>query len=217
MKQSEPFEDVHVPSCRGRCDPVSAAVTRRRRRPVRRPVALRVHDLWLVAGHDHRSQLQPAEWRDGVSLGDRQAEQLPLRSAFRSHGGGLRAQGNWELFTDLVYADIGSLSSKVRTLHTPGGEIHPQVDINVDVDMKATIWTLGAGYTAARNNQGNLDIIGGARYAGIESIAGRQRVRPQRQPRDFREHHRQGESVDRHHRRRRRAAPQRRRQVVHAL
>jgi hypothetical protein len=79
---------------------------------------------------------------------------------------------NWNLFTDLVYADIGSLSSKVKTLHTPGGEIHPQIDINVDVDLKATIWTLGAGYTVARSDQGNLDIIAGARYADIESSLG---------------------------------------------
>jgi hypothetical protein len=81
-------------------------------------------------------------------------------------------KGNWNLFTDIVYSDIGTLSSKVKTLHTPGGEIHPQIDINVDVDMKATIWTLGAGYTVARTDQGNLDIIAGARYAGIESSLG---------------------------------------------
>jgi hypothetical protein len=85
---------------------------------------------------------------------------------------GSARKDNWALFTDLVYADIGTLSSKVTTLHTPGGEIHPQADINVDVDLKATIWTLGAGYTVARNNQATLDIIGGARYAGIESSLG---------------------------------------------
>jgi hypothetical protein len=85
---------------------------------------------------------------------------------------GSARKGNWELFTDIVYADIGGLSSKVRTLHTPGGEIHPQIDINVDVDMKSTIWTLGAGYTAARSDQGNLDIIAGARYLSVESSLG---------------------------------------------
>lgn len=85
---------------------------------------------------------------------------------------GSARKGDWELFTDIVYADIGGLSSKVRTIQTPGGIIHPQVDINVDVDMKATVWTLGAGYTVARSNQGNLDIIAGARYLDIKSSLG---------------------------------------------
>jgi hypothetical protein len=79
---------------------------------------------------------------------------------------------NWELFTDIVYADISSLSSKVRTIHTPGGDIHPEVDINVNVGLKATIWTLGAGYTVARSDQGSLDIFAGAHYAGIEGSLG---------------------------------------------
>ena len=85
---------------------------------------------------------------------------------------GSARKGNWELFTDIVYADIGGLSSKVRTIRTPGGEIHPQVDINVDVDMKTTVWTLGAGYTVARSDQGNLDIIAGARYLDVKSSLG---------------------------------------------
>ena len=91
---------------------------------------------------------------------------------FAAMAAGSARKGNWELFTDIVYADIGGLESKVRTLHTPGGEIHPQVNVNVDVDMKTTIWTLGAGYTVARSDQGNLDIIAGARYAGIETSLG---------------------------------------------
>jgi hypothetical protein len=85
---------------------------------------------------------------------------------------GSARKGNWELFTDLVYADISGLDSKVREIHTPGGIIHPQADINVNVGLKSTVWTLGAGYTVARSSQGNLDIIGGARYLGVETSLG---------------------------------------------
>jgi len=81
-------------------------------------------------------------------------------------------KGDWDVFTDVVYADISSLSSKVNTLHTPGGDITPPVDINVNVGMKELIWTLGGGYTVARNDQGRLDIIAGARYGGLESSVG---------------------------------------------
>ena len=130
---------------------------------------------------------------------------------------GSARKGNWELFTDIVYADIGGLSSKVRTIRTPGGEIHPQVDINVDVDMKTTVWTLGAGYTVARSNQGNLDIIAGARYLDVESSLGVNAFGPNGIFGKSVEHHRQDEHLDRHHRRGRRAASQRRRQMVHAL
>jgi hypothetical protein len=81
-------------------------------------------------------------------------------------------KGDWDFFTDIVYADISSLSSKVRTIHTPGGEIHPQVETNVNVGLKELIWTLGVGYTVARSEQGNLDLIAGTRYAQLKSSLG---------------------------------------------
>jgi len=81
-------------------------------------------------------------------------------------------KGDWNLFTDVIYADISSLSSRVTTLHTPDGNVSPPLDINVNVGLKELIWTVGAGYTVARSNMGNLDIVGGARYAGLESSLG---------------------------------------------
>jgi hypothetical protein len=81
-------------------------------------------------------------------------------------------KGDWSVFTDVIYADISSLSSKVRTLHTPGGDFNPQLDINVNVGLKELIWTLAGGYTVARSDQGNLDIIAGARYGGLKSSLG---------------------------------------------
>src|SRR5450755_189740 len=80
--------------------------------------------------------------------------------------------GNVTLFTDLIYADISSLSSKVRTLHTPGGDIPVPVDTNVNVGLKELIWTLGAGYTVARSEQGNFDLVGGARYGSLKTSLG---------------------------------------------
>jgi hypothetical protein len=81
-------------------------------------------------------------------------------------------KGDWSLFTDIVYADISSLSSKVKSLNTPGGRITPQLDIDVNVGLKEFIWTLGGGYTVARSDKGNLDIIAGARYAELKSSLG---------------------------------------------
>ena len=87
-------------------------------------------------------------------------------------GTGMARRENFSVFTDIIYADIGSLNSKVRTLHTPGGDIDPQIDINVNVGVKELIWTLGAGYTVARSDQGTLDILAGTRYAGLKSSLG---------------------------------------------
>jgi hypothetical protein len=91
---------------------------------------------------------------------------------FGAMAGGSARNGNWGLFTDIIYADIASLNSKVRTLHTPGGDVDPQIDINVNVGVKELIWTLGAGYTVARSDQGTLDILAGARYGNLKSSLG---------------------------------------------
>ena len=91
---------------------------------------------------------------------------------FGAMGAFVARKGDWNLFTDIIYADISSLSSKVKTLHTPGGDINPQIDINVNVGLKELIWTLAGGYTVARNDQGNLDIIAGARYGQLKSSLG---------------------------------------------
>ncbi len=91
---------------------------------------------------------------------------------FAAMGAFQARNGNMSLFTDLVYADISSLSSKVRTLHTPGGDIPLPVDTNVNVGLKELIWTLGAGYTVARSDQGNFDILGGARYGALKTSVG---------------------------------------------
>lgn len=81
-------------------------------------------------------------------------------------------KGDWDVFTDIIYADISSLTSKVKSLNTPGGSITPQLDINVNVGLKELIWTLGAGYTLARSDKGNLDIIAGVRYGRLENSLG---------------------------------------------
>jgi hypothetical protein len=85
---------------------------------------------------------------------------------------GAARKGDWDIFTDIVYANIGTQTAKVRELQTPGGIIKPQVDINIDVDTKALVWTFGAGYTVARNGGANLDVIGGARYLQVKASVG---------------------------------------------
>jgi hypothetical protein len=91
---------------------------------------------------------------------------------FGAMGAFIARNGNLSLFTDAVYADISSLSSKVTRLHTPGGDVTPPVNIDVNVGLKELIWTLGAGYTVARSDAGNLDILGGARYGSLKTSLG---------------------------------------------
>jgi hypothetical protein len=80
--------------------------------------------------------------------------------------------GNLSLFTDIIYADISSLNSRVTRLHTPDGDITPPLNVDVNVGLKELIWTFGAGYTVARSDQGNLDVVGGARYGSLKTSLG---------------------------------------------
>jgi hypothetical protein len=80
-------------------------------------------------------------------------------------------KGNFALFTDIVYVDLASLSSRVRDLRGPGGITIP-VNVDVNVGIKALVWTAGGSYTVVRNGSMTLDVLAGARYAGIDASLG---------------------------------------------
>jgi hypothetical protein len=51
----------------------------------------------------------------------------------------------------------------------PRGNESLPIDVNLNVDIQALIWTGIGSYTVARDSAGTLDLFGGVRYLGLET------------------------------------------------
>jgi hypothetical protein len=78
-------------------------------------------------------------------------------------------KGDWALAMDLVYNDFSGQKGKIRNVRGPLGNESLPIDVNVDVDLKALIWTGIGSYTVARGPSATLDVFGGVRYLGLET------------------------------------------------
>lgn len=78
-------------------------------------------------------------------------------------------KGDWALAMDLVYNDFSGQQGKIKTVRGPGGNESLPIDVNLNVDIQALVWTGIGGYTVARNSSGTLDLFGGVRYLGLET------------------------------------------------
>ncbi|HXX86070.1 MAG TPA: hypothetical protein VEN29_19095 [Casimicrobiaceae bacterium] len=105
-------------------------------------------------------------------LGDPEVEVRPSSYLhdlqFAAMFAGQARKGDWAIVTDLVYTDLSSLSSKVKRVQGPGGEVELPVTATVNAGLRTTIWTLAASYTTIRNPSGTLDLMGGFRYANFD-------------------------------------------------
>lgn len=70
--------------------------------------------------------------------------------------------GQWGLWTDLVYADFGA--SKQGSRDFTVGQLPVGVDANLVLDVKSWIWTLAGTYNLATTPDHTLDVLGGFRY-----------------------------------------------------
>ena len=78
-------------------------------------------------------------------------------------------KGDWALAMDLVYNDFSGQKGKIRNVRGLGGNASLPIDVNVDVDLKALVWTGIGSYTVARGPSATLDLFGGVRYLGLET------------------------------------------------
>ena len=77
-------------------------------------------------------------------------------------------KGKWSLLGDVVYMDISQSDGGSETIPILGGEINITRTVDTDIEMKAWITTLGAGYNVVDNERATLDLIGGARYLSLD-------------------------------------------------
>jgi hypothetical protein len=82
-------------------------------------------------------------------------------------------KGDWGVLTDVVYLDVESDDSRVKSVDFtgPGGRI--EISASANLDTKATLsgilWELAGTWTAARGGNSSLDLLGGVRLLNIKA------------------------------------------------
>ena len=83
-------------------------------------------------------------------------------------------KGRYSAVSDVLYMNLGSEASTVRSIDFAGGERLP-VDTTVNSQtasaLKVMLWTVAGGYTVNHDPDAPVDVIAGMRYIGIDTHA----------------------------------------------
>jgi hypothetical protein len=78
----------------------------------------------------------------------------------------------FSLLTDFMYVSGGAGSTNIKSLDffgLPSLPISPSLETSASTNLKTTVWTLAGGYTVARGDWGNFDVLAGFRYLGVNA------------------------------------------------
>lgn len=83
-------------------------------------------------------------------------------------------KGRWSIATDYIYLDLGSDSSKVKSVDfNPGsGPVNvanATLDAGTQTKVKGSVWTLIGGYAFVQEPRSTLEVVGGVRYLGVKA------------------------------------------------
>ena len=82
-------------------------------------------------------------------------------------------KGDWAIVTDIIYLDVNSQNSTVKSVDFagPGGRIPvaASADLGTNSSLSGELWELFGAYTMARNDVSSIDILSGFRYLSIEA------------------------------------------------
>ena len=83
-------------------------------------------------------------------------------------------KGRWLIATDVIYLDLSSDSSAVKSIDfNPGsGPVNisnTALDAGTNTNLKGTVWTFVGGYAAVQDPRSTLDVIGGFRYFDLKA------------------------------------------------
>ncbi|HOM11871.1 MAG TPA: hypothetical protein PLB41_00960 [Rubrivivax sp.] len=84
-----------------------------------------------------------------------------LKFAFMGNFG--MRQGQWGLWTDLVYADFGVSRSGSHDFAIGGHPLPVGISADLNLDLKSWIWTLAGSYRLKDDSEGAMDLLFGAR------------------------------------------------------
>ena len=80
-------------------------------------------------------------------------------------------KGDWSVLTDVVYLDVESGDTNVKSVSFtgPGGRVEVSAGANLDTNasLSGVLWELAAGYTVARGGNSSLDVLAGFRLLSI--------------------------------------------------
>jgi hypothetical protein len=80
--------------------------------------------------------------------------------------------GKFSILTDFLFMDLGGTPSQFKSVNFPGEPSIPisaTVQTSAGLNLDSTIWTLAGGYTFVQGDWGNLDVITGLRYLGVNT------------------------------------------------
>jgi len=82
-------------------------------------------------------------------------------------------KGDWSVLTDVVYLDVESGDTNVKSVSFtgPGGRFEVSAGANLDTNasLSGVLWELAAGYTVARGGNSSLDVLAGFRLLSIKA------------------------------------------------
>ncbi len=127
--------------------------------------------LWLPGVNGTLRYEIPAGSGGGptVDLGTYVLENL----SFAMMVSGEARKGDWAIVTDLVYLDVNSQDSRVKSVDFsgPGGRVPVAVgaDLGTKSGLTGELWELVGAYTMAQNDKSSIEVLGGFRYLSIEA------------------------------------------------
>ena len=80
--------------------------------------------------------------------------------------------GQWGMFTDVIYMDLGNSKSGTRDISIGGAGLPAGASANVNYDLKGYAWTLAGTWRVAADPASTLDVIAGARLFDMKQTLG---------------------------------------------
>jgi hypothetical protein len=72
-------------------------------------------------------------------------------------------KGNWGVYSDLLYMNVGEFNSHYHNLIIGGSRLPADVSSSTNFEMKSVVWTLAGTYRAIATELSTVDLIAGAR------------------------------------------------------
>jgi hypothetical protein len=72
-------------------------------------------------------------------------------------------EGNWSVFTDLMYLKLSGADAVVESITGPSGIVEIPVDAGSQFGLKGLIWTFAPSYTVYRTTAASIDVFAGFR------------------------------------------------------
>jgi len=80
--------------------------------------------------------------------------------------------GRWGAFTDIVYVDVGGIKSHTRDFSLGNVGIPASATTDLNLDIKALVWTVAGEYRVVSDPAWTVDLLGGARLLQMKPTLG---------------------------------------------